>query len=80
MNTVDRKLKFVQEFLRITDEETIGKLEQLLRSERIRKISNDIKPLTVEELNEKIDLSEMDFKNGRFVENSELLKTIDKWK
>lgn len=80
MNTVDRKLKFVQEFLRITDEETIGKLEQLLRSERIRKISNDIKPLTVEELNEKIDLSEMDFKNGQFVENSELLKTIDKWK
>jgi acetylglutamate kinase len=80
MNTVERKLKFVQEFLRITDEETIGKLEQLLRSERIRKISNDLKPLTIEELNEKIDLSEMDFKDGRFVENSELLKTIDKWK
>jgi acetylglutamate kinase len=80
MNTVERKLKFVQEYLRITDEETIGKLEQLLRSERIRKISNDLKPLTIEELNEKIDLSEMDFKDGRFVENSELLKTIDKWK
>jgi hypothetical protein len=80
MTTVDRKLKFVQEFLRITDEETINKLEQLLRAERIRKISEEIKPITIDELNEQIDLSEMDFKNGRFIENRELLKIIDKWK
>jgi len=38
MNTVDRKLRFIQEFLRITDEEIIGKLEQLLGLERKKEI------------------------------------------
>ncbi|MBC8003894.1 MAG: hypothetical protein H7X84_00355 [Verrucomicrobia bacterium] len=79
MNTVDRKLRFVQEFLRITDEELIGKLEQLLDSERKKKISKEFVPMTMEEFNKKIDQSEDDFKNGRLTETDELLKIIDTW-
>ena len=80
MNTVDRKLRLVQELLRITDEEIIGKLEQLLHSERVKQISKEPEPLTIDELNEQIDQSEMDFKKGRFIEANELLKSINSWK
>jgi hypothetical protein len=80
MNTVDRKLRFVQEFLRITDDEIIGKLEKLLGSERRKKISKGLNPLTMDELNKRIDQSEDDFKKGRFSETEDLLKRIETWK
>ena len=80
MNTIDRKLRFVQEFLRVTDEEIIGKLEQLLGSERHKKIFNSIDPFTIDEFNERIDQSEDDFKKGRFTETHDLLKSIETWK
>lgn len=79
MNIVDRKLRFVQEFLRITDEEIIGKLEELLGSERKKKISKEFVPMTKEEFNKKIDQSEDDYKNGRFTDTDGLLKIIDTW-
>lgn len=79
MNTVDRKLRFVQEFLRITDEEIIGKLEQLLNSERKKMISKEFVPMSIDEFNKRIEQSEDDFKNGRFTETHELLKIIDTW-
>ena len=79
MNTVDRKLRFVQEFLRIPDEEIIGKLEQLLGSERKKKISKEFVPMTMEEFNKRIDQSEDDFRNGRFTETDDVLKIIDTW-
>lgn len=80
MNTVDRKIRFVQEFLRITDEEIIGKLEQLLGSERKKKLSKELDPLTVDEFNKRIDQSEDDFREGRFTETKDLLKSIETWK
>ena len=80
MNTVDRKLRFVQEFLRIADDEIIDKLEKLLGSERKKKISKELDPLTMDELNKRIDQSEDDFKKGKFIETKDLLKNIETWK
>lgn len=79
MNTVDRKLRFVQESLRLTDEEIIGKLEQLLVSERKNKISKEFVPMAMEEFNKRIDQSEDDFKNGRYSEADNVVKIIDTW-
>ncbi|OFY94878.1 MAG: hypothetical protein A2491_03890 [Bacteroidetes bacterium RIFOXYC12_FULL_35_7] len=80
MTTVDRKLRFVQEFLRIADDEIIDKLEKLLGSERKKKIPKEPDPLTMDELNKRIDQSEDDFKKGRFSETKDLLKSIETWK
>lgn len=74
MTIVDRKLRFVQEFLRIADDEIIDKLEKLLGSERKKKISKRLDPLTMDELNKRIDQSEDDFKKGRYCETKDLLK------
>ncbi len=79
MNTIDRKLRFVQEFLRVADEDIISKLELLLRSERKKKILKDLSPMTMDEFNNLVDQSEDDFKKGRYTETNDLLKNIETW-
>ena len=80
MNTVDRKLRFVQEFLRVADEDIITKLEQLLRLERKKKASEELAPMSMDEFNKRIDQSEDDFNNGKFIEANDLLKSVETWK
>ena len=80
MDTVDRKLRFVQEFLRVADEDIITKLEQLLRFERKKKASEELAPMSMDEFNKRIDQSEDDFKNGKFIEAKDLLKSVETWK
>ena len=65
-----RKIKFVQEFLNLQNEETIAKFEKILKKEK--KDSHENR-MTKEELNKRIEKSESDFKNNRFKKTSELL-------
>lgn len=80
MNTIDRKLRFVQEFLRVADEDIISKLELVLRSERKKKILKELSPMTMNEFNSLVDQSEEDFKKGRYTDTNDLLKSIETWK
>lgn len=80
MDIQARKLHFIQEFLRVADEELIGKLERLLRTERKKKLDKELFPISLKELNEMIDKSEDDFANGRETEARNLLNQIDSWK
>lgn len=80
MDIVARKLNFVQEFLRISDEDLIDKLEKLLRTERKKMGDKEIKPMTMNEFNQMIEKAEDDVKNGRVIEARELLKKVEKWK
>ena len=73
MDLQTRKIKFVQEFLKLQSEEAIGKLENLLKKERKTDVDEDFKTMTEKELNERIDQSESDFKNKRYKRTSELL-------
>lgn len=69
MDLQTRKIEFVQEFLKLQSEEIISQLENLLR----KKKNERIEPMTEAELNERIDQSEQDFKNGKFKTSAELL-------
>jgi hypothetical protein len=80
MDIVARKLNFVQEFLRISDEDLVDKLERFLRTERKKRVDKDIKPMTMNEFNQMIENAEDDVKNGRVIEARELLKKVEKWK
>jgi hypothetical protein len=80
MDIQARKLNFIQEFLRITDEKLIARLEHLLHTERKKKIERDLNPMSPEEFNQMIDQSEKDIEIGRVNEARELLKKIDTWK
>ncbi|MFA9192402.1 hypothetical protein AAGV28_13570 [Flavobacterium sp. FZUC8N2.13] len=69
MDLQTRKIEFVQEFLKLQSEELIVQFENLLKKETQKKL----KPMSVIELNARIDQSENDFKKGKFKTSAELL-------
>lgn len=69
MDLQTRKIEFIQEFLKLQSEDIIAQFENLLKKE---KDTVSIKPLTPEELNNRIDQSEDDFKSNRFKTSAEL--------
>jgi len=80
MDIQTRKVHFVQEFLRVADDELVTKLEKLLRIERKKKFDKEMLPLTLKEFNETIDKSEDDFANGRVTDARNLIGQINTWK
>ena len=75
-----RKLNFVQESLRVADEELVSKLENILQIERRKQLEKDPVPMTIAEFKRKVEESENDFLYGRENDAKILLKQIDSWK
>lgn len=71
MDSQTRKIEFIQAFLKLQSEETISQFERLLKNSK--KAEEDLKPFSIEELNERISKSEQDFENNQFKTTSELL-------
>ncbi len=80
MDIDTRKLSFVREFLRVSDEKLITKLEKVLHSERIKRTSRELEPMSMAEFNRMIDQSEEDHQKGKVTEARDLLKEVEKWK
>ena len=79
MDIQTKKLHFVQEFLRLQDEMIVDKLNNLLRTERMKKIERELKPFSKEELNNIIDSAEADSNNERLTLASDLKNEVDSW-
>lgn len=79
MDIQTKKLHFVQEFLRLKDESLIDKLNNLLKTERKKKIEKELKPFSQKKFNDLIDSAESDSKNGRLTSARELKNEIDSW-
>ena len=79
MNIEARKIEFIQEFLKLQSDDTISKLEKVLRKEKNESDNRKVKPMSARELNKRIDKSMEDSKNGRLIEASDLLAEIEKW-
>ena len=73
MDIEARKIEFIQEFLKLQSEEAISRLEKILKKEKNASDEKIFEPMTIEELNKRIDQSESDFKNNRFKTSSDLL-------
>ncbi|MFD2943509.1 hypothetical protein [Flavobacterium notoginsengisoli] len=74
MDLQTRKIKFVQEFLKIQSEELISQLENLLKNKSNLDDNIFFNPMSIEEFNKRIDQSEDDFKSGRYKTTSKLLE------
>ncbi|WP_298220956.1 hypothetical protein [Flavobacterium sp.] len=79
MNLEARKISFVQEFLRLQNEEIVIGLEKLLHKRKAELIEKEMKPMSLEQFNKDIDQAEDDFKNGRYISSNELKAKIQKW-
>jgi hypothetical protein len=79
MDLQARKIHFVQEFLRLNNENIISKFEQILHTEKKKLYSEKFSPMSLPDFNQIIDNSEEDAANGRVKEIHELDKDIDSW-
>lgn len=79
MDLPTRKIEFVQEFLQIQSEEIIKKLESILKKENSSIDDEYFKPMSIEELNNRIDKSMDDSQNGRLVSADDLKAKMQKW-
>ena len=78
MDIQTRKIEFVQELLKLENEELLTQLEDLLHS--VNSINDsDFKPMSVSEFNNRIDQSIDDSKNEKLTSTNDLILEIDKW-
>lgn len=79
MDIETRKISFVQEFMRLQNEEIIIALEDFLRKRKAELVEENRKPLTVDQYNEEIDRAMEDSRKGRMIKATDLKEKIKKW-
>lgn len=79
MDIQSLKINFVQEFLRLKNEQIVSKFVELLRQEKKKLYEAELKPMTEKEFNGMIDKAEKDAKEGGLTEVNSLRKDIDSW-
>jgi len=80
MNIQARKLVLIEEFLRISDESLIIKLESFIKQEKLISQEISLKPMTLEEFHEMINQAKQDNVAGRTISHDDLKKKVKKWK
>jgi len=79
MDLEARKISFVQEFLRLQNEEIISGLEKLLRERKVELIEKNLKPMSMDQYNVEMDQAMEDSKNGRMIKATDLKAKVQKW-
>lgn len=75
MDLQARKIAFVQKFLSLESEEVVCFLETMLQSET----NGQLQPMTMQELNARIDTSLEYSENDNVIEATEIIKEINEW-
>jgi len=76
-----RKLHFIEELLKVENEDIIIKLEAILQEERLKFLEQELgTPMSLKNFNAMIDKSENDLVEGKVTTANELKKKIQKWK
>lgn len=79
MDIQARKIEFIRDFLKMQNEDLLTIMEKLLRTTTM-KTKDDVQPMTIHELNRRINKSMEDSKNGNLTESNDLISEIKKWK
>jgi len=80
MNIQARKLILIEEFLGITDESLITKLELFIKQEKKISRERQVDPLSLQEFHFMIDKAKKDSEAGRVITHQELKKRVKTWK
>lgn len=80
MNIQARKLVLIEEFLRISDESIITKLESFIKQEKKAFQARNIKPMSLNEFNDIIDQAILDSDAGRVISHQEMKEKVKTWK
>lgn len=80
MDLQTRKIQFIQEFLKYANSNVLDKMEELLKQERNKAFEKEIKPMTLDEYEHRIDAAFEDVKNNRVRSAKQLKNEITTWK
>ena len=81
MDIQTRKIKLIQEVLRMKNENIMEKLENILHQEKKKQVHDkEFNSMTLGEFNSLIDSAESDDAKDKLHNASEILKDIDRWK
>ena len=79
MNLEERKISFVQEFLKLQNEDIVIRLEKILRQRKSELVNDELKPMSMEQYDAEIDQALEDSRKGRMTKVTELKTRIQKW-
>ncbi|MEO9804220.1 MAG: hypothetical protein ABJF04_13270 [Reichenbachiella sp.] len=79
MDLEARKISFVQEFLRLQNEEIVDSLEQMLRKRKAEQMESNLQPMSEQQLNDEVDQALEDSKKERLTTVKDLRHNIQKW-
>lgn len=79
MDIKSRKIKFIQEFLKLQNEEVLSHLEEVLSKEMNAFSDSDFEPMSIQEFNDRIDASMKDSESGHLIKAKDLKAKIKKW-
>ncbi|MGL4597971.1 MAG: hypothetical protein ACRCYO_10595 [Bacteroidia bacterium] len=79
MSLEARKIAFIQEILRIQNEEIMDGLEKLFYQNKMVKNQRDLTPMTLEEYYAELNQAMNDIENGRIVSADDLKAKMKKW-
>lgn len=77
MDLQTRKILFAKEFLKLESEKAINFFEKLLKKEST--VNSDFRPMTIQELQNRIDQSNNDSEKGKLIASSDLISEIERW-
>ncbi len=80
MDLQARKISFVQEFLRLQNEEIVSGLEDLLRKKKAEQYEQKLQPMSTDQFNSEIDQAMHDSKEGRITSAAELRNKAKQWR
>ena len=80
MDIQSRKLILIEEFLRISDENLITKLESLIRQEKKTAHEKNLNPMSLNEFQDMIDQAKRDSDEGRVISHEKLKEKVKTWK
>jgi hypothetical protein len=80
MDIQARKIEFIQQFLKLQNENSITRLENALIQETREQHEENLEPMSVEDLSNRIDQSMDDSENDRVYSMDQLKSTISEWK
>jgi len=80
MDLQTRKINFIQEFLKYANSSILSKFEDLLKSECEKVLEKEIKPMTLQEYEQRIEKAFEEVKNNKVKSARSLKKEIATWK
>jgi hypothetical protein len=80
MDIQTKKLKLIEDFLRINDEKLLDKLDLLIKEESALVNSSNLNPMTQNEFHQMVHEAIEDYEKGHIVTQEELEKEVLSWK